>query len=222
MDMSTLKQPLQQIEVEVSLQPLDQCDNSDRNQESSQDQHQPPSPPQQPVYPQRSDPESSDFMHNPNPIVNWMDPSGMLVSSHRQNDGDAMLAENGSSGQRDVAAVSSSSNQRPDDDPLTIDKIRKKQRRLFLLHHSLNCPHEDERCAVTPHCATIKRLWPHTRHCKDKECTVPHCFSSRYILHHFKKCRDTNCQVCGPTRETVKRNRALRSRISRTGSSRVL
>jgi Bromodomain/TAZ zinc finger len=86
--------------------------------------------------------------------------------------------------------------------------IRHKKQRLLLLHHSAKCPHEDGRCAVTPHCADMKLLWRHMEACKDNDCKVPHCFSSRAILSHYRKCVDRNCPACGPVRETVRKNKS--------------
>jgi E1A/CREB-binding protein len=82
-------------------------------------------------------------------------------------------------------------------------KIRHKQERLLLLHHSETCPYEEGTCRVTRHCVTIKRLWPHMEGCTDKYCTVKHCYSSRYILSHFRKCKDKDCPACGPARDRL-------------------
>lgn len=210
-DLSTLKQRLQHIAVEVSRQTrCDQSDNADHNPEPSQDQHQPPPPLQLP------NPCASYYLYSPNPSVN-VDPNGMIASIHRQNGSHATLAEeNGSTDQPGVVATSSTDDQKPDDDAKKIKKLEAKQHRLYLLQHSSTCPHKDGRCSVTRHCAEMQRLWLHMARCKDNTCKFPHCHSSRYIVGHFRKCRDTKCPVCGPTRETVKRNRALRSMSSRT------
>ena len=87
-------------------------------------------------------------------------------------------------------------------------RIRHKQQRLLLLHHSSKCLHEDGRCAVTAHCADMKRLWKHMARCTDNNCRVSHCFSSRSILSHYRKCKDHRCPACGPVRETVKKSQA--------------
>ena len=85
-------------------------------------------------------------------------------------------------------------------------RIRHKQQRLLLLHHSAKCPAENGACTVTPHCADMKRLWRHMEGCKDNNCKISHCFSSRAILSHYRKCKDTNCPACGPVRTTVRKS----------------
>jgi hypothetical protein len=86
-------------------------------------------------------------------------------------------------------------------------RIRHKQQRLLLLHHSSKCQNNDGNCPVTPHCADMKRLWLHMAKCEDNRCNVPHCYSSRAILSHYRKCKDVDCQACGPVRETVWKHR---------------
>lgn len=103
-------------------------------------------------------------------------------------------------------------------DPEWKVRIRHKQQRLLLLHHSAKCPHEDGRCPTTPHCADMKRLWRHMEGCKDNQCRVSHCFSSRAILSHYRKCKDNACPACGPVRETVRKTQGNRGS---TGSSRT-
>lgn len=86
-------------------------------------------------------------------------------------------------------------------------RIRHKQQRLLLLHHSSKCQYTDGKCPVTQHCADMKRLWLHMAKCEDNRCRVPHCYSSRAILSHYRKCKDPDCQACGPVRETVWKSR---------------
>jgi Bromodomain/TAZ zinc finger/PHD-finger len=93
-------------------------------------------------------------------------------------------------------------------DPEWRQRIKHKQQRLLLLHHSAKCPHEDGTCPVTQHCADMKRLWRHMEGCKDNNCRVPHCFSSRAILSHYRKCKDPSCPACGPVRQTVRKAKA--------------
>ena len=88
-------------------------------------------------------------------------------------------------------------------------RVRHKQQRLLLLHHSAKCPAPDGRCTVTPHCADMKRLWKHMEVCKDNDCRVPHCFSSRAILSHYRKCKDVSCPACAPVRDTVRKSKAM-------------
>ncbi len=85
-------------------------------------------------------------------------------------------------------------------------RIRHKQQRLLLLHHSSKCQYT-EKCPVTQHCADMKKLWVHMARCEDNRCQVPHCYSSRAILSHYRKCKDHECQVCGPVRESVWKHR---------------
>ena len=113
----------------------------------------------------------------------------------------------GSAPQQQSSGVSTSSSFHNRNDPEWKMRIRHKQQRLLLLHHSAKCPHEDGRCSVTPHCADMKRLWRHMEGCKDNNCRVPHCFSSRAILSHYRKCKDPTCPACGPVRETVRRSK---------------
>jgi hypothetical protein len=84
-------------------------------------------------------------------------------------------------------------------------KIRHKQQRLLLLRHASRCQHQSN-CPVTPHCASMKKLWEHIAHCKDQQCTVQHCLSSRYVLSHYRRCKDPRCPACGPVRETIRKS----------------
>ena len=93
-------------------------------------------------------------------------------------------------------------------DPEWKIRVRHKQQRLLLLHHSAKCTAEDGRCSVTPHCSDMKRLWRHMEGCRDNSCRVPHCFSSRAILSHYRKCKDRTCPICGPVRDTVRQSRS--------------
>lgn len=86
-------------------------------------------------------------------------------------------------------------------------KIRHKQQRLLLLRHASRCQHEAGRCPVTPHCASMKKLWEHIAHCRNQQCPVQHCLSSRYVLSHYRRCKDKDCPACGPVRETIKKSR---------------
>ncbi len=90
-------------------------------------------------------------------------------------------------------------------DPEWKVRIKHKQQRLLLLHHSSKCPVEGEECKVTPYCGEMKKLWKHMARCTDNDCRVPHCFSSRSILSHYRKCKDPRCPACGPVRETVRK-----------------
>jgi hypothetical protein len=93
-------------------------------------------------------------------------------------------------------------------------RIRHKQQRLLLLHHSSKCPYEDGKCKTTPYCGEMKTLWKHMARCTDNECRVPHCFSSRSILSHYRKCKDPQCPACGPVRDTVRKTQENQRRRS--------
>jgi hypothetical protein len=85
-------------------------------------------------------------------------------------------------------------------------RVRQKQQRLLLLHHSSKCPvKEGDPCSVTPFCGEMKKLWRHMARCRDPHCRVSHCFSSRAVLSHYKKCKDEHCLSCRPVRDEVKR-----------------
>ena len=101
-----------------------------------------------------------------------------------------------------AAAAAASSSKRADRQQV----LRHQQQRLLLLRHAAKCQHEDGKCAVTPHCAGMKRLWKHIAECKDQKCMVPHCVSSRYVLSHYHRCKDVRCPVCGPVREAIHRS----------------
>jgi len=85
-------------------------------------------------------------------------------------------------------------------------KVRHKQQRLLLLRHASKCQFEAGKCPVTPHCASMKKLWEHIAHCKNQQCTVQHCMSSRYVLSHYRRCKDPRCPACGPVRETIRKS----------------
>ena len=136
--------------------------------------------------------------------------SGDYMSTSRSSMHDANTVRNSSS----VANNDSALPQR--DDPEWKIRIHHKQQRLLLLHHSAKCPNDNDVCAVTPHCAGMKRLWRHMESCKDNSCRVPHCFSSRAILGHYRKCKDSQCPACGPVRETVRKAAKISTGTSRS------
>jgi hypothetical protein len=279
MDMSTLKQRLQQIAVEVSRkargQGGDQRDDRHRQDMPSssyqQQQQQPPQQQQQQQQPSysssqmRPGPESNTGAGSPfmgmssssqhqqsmpnsqrgsqvvnmdqiNPMANSggggsVMPSmgggmgGGMDTSMNSNMNSGMNAP-GYSGQR-TSSTSQSSSAVPAanlaqnrNDPEWKVRIRHKQQRLLLLHHSAKCPHEDGRCTVTPHCADMKRLWRHMEGCKDNNCRVSHCFSSRAILSHYRKCKDPACPACGPVRETVRKSQSRNQSSSQSSQIR--
>ena len=214
MDMNTLKQRLQQIAVQVSQKAARGPDRRPRDRQRD---------PQQSSSGMRQDVNSSST-YPPNrtarsAVINNNNPAsgmgniggGMPISSgvypnSMNNTGPANSGTQPSGATLPNSAGSSGRN----NDPEWKVRIRHKQQRLLLLHHSAKCPHEDNRCPVTPHCADMKRLWRHMEGCKDNQCRVPHCFSSRAILSHYRKCKDSACPACGPVRETVRKSQSNR------------
>ncbi len=95
-------------------------------------------------------------------------------------------------------------------------KIRHKQQRLLLLRHASRCQHELGTCPVTPHCASMKKLWDHIAHCKDQQCKVQHCLTSRYVLSHYRRCKNARCPSCGPVRDSIRRS-ALKEKQQQGG-----
>ncbi|CAM9200709.1 unnamed protein product [Chrysoparadoxa australica] len=82
--------------------------------------------------------------------------------------------------------------------------LRQQQQRLLLLRHASKCPAEEGReCHVTPHCASMKKLWKHIAECKNHSCQMAHCVSSRFVLSHYHRCKDAKCAVCAPVREVI-------------------
>jgi hypothetical protein len=217
MDMNTLKQRLQQIAVQVSQKAARGPERRPGRQRDSQ----------QNSSGMRQDVTSSSTYIGNNPSnrtdrnagMNNNNPAGGMG-----NIGGGMSMSSGgyprpmnntgsaNSGTQPPGATlpSSASSSGRNNDPEWKVRIRHKQQRLLLLHHSAKCPHEDGRCPITPHCADMKRLWRHMEGCKDNQCRVPHCFSSRAILSHYRKCKDSACPACGPVRETVRKSQSNR------------
>ncbi|KAL3917426.1 MAG: hypothetical protein SGILL_004720, partial [Bacillariaceae sp.] len=222
MDMNTLKQRLQQIAVQVSQKARSQEQRHDRHnssQSSSSNNGQ---------YMGNSSSNRGPDMNNP---MGNNSPSGamqgmggnMNMQSSSSGYSNSMNRSSGGSGGSSGNAMSSTgggsgSSGGNRNDPEWKVRIRHKQQRLLLLHHSAKCPHEDGRCPTTPHCADMKRLWRHMEGCKDNQCRVSHCFSSRAILSHYRKCKDNACPACGPVRETVRKAQGSRGS---GGSSRL-
>jgi len=218
-DMNTLKQRLQQIAAEVSKKARDQRDDRQRDRMPSSNNSN-----SNYLGMASSNPSIPSNSIGPGNVANnnAMDMNGMRGNAHSrmrrvggsnfQDQRAAASSGNRASGNRGMGnslssgIVSNSTGSSNRDDPEWRVRIRHKQQRLLLLHHSAKCPHEDGRCPVTPHCADMKRLWKHMEGCKDNQCRVPHCFSSRAILSHYRKCKDVSCPACGPVRDTVRRS----------------
>lgn len=235
-DMNTLKQRLQQIAVEVSRKARDQRDDRHRDRQptssnSSANFMGMGSSSHQSIQSNRgSQIGNADDI---NPMVNnnsagmmrgnMNSRMGLMGSSGFQDQRPVNNERPGSSravsNQQSNGMVSGGSSASNRNDPEWRVRIRHKQQRLLLLHHSAKCPHEDGRCGVTPHCADMKRLWKHMEGCKDNQCRVSHCFSSRAILSHYRKCKDASCPACGPVRETVRRSQTRNSSNSNMTSN---
>lgn len=224
MDMNTLKQRLQQIAVQVSQKARGQDHRRDRQRDS---QHSSSGMRQQNSSGMRQDMSSSSSYMGNNSSNRSSGMNNNNLSGGMGNMGGGMqmsssgyrsmnnAGSSSSGGQSSGAGLSSSgSGSGRSNDPEWKVRIRHKQQRLLLLHHSAKCPHEDGRCPVTPHCADMKRLWRHMEGCKDNQCRVPHCFSSRAILSHYRKCKDAACPACGPVRETVRKSQSNRGSSS--------
>lgn len=221
-DMNTLKQRLQQIAAEVSKKARDQRDDRQRDRMSSSSSSNNSNSNYLGMTPSNMSMHSGSIGHGTMANSNVMDTNGMRGNAHTrmasmggtgfQDQRSSTTSNNRPSGSHGMGnsistgAVSGSSGSSNRDDPEWRVRIRHKQQRLLLLHHSAKCPHEDGRCPVTPHCADMKRLWKHMEGCKDNQCRVPHCFSSRAILSHYRKCKDVSCPACGPVRDTVRRS----------------
>jgi len=222
MDMSTLKKRLQLIAAEVQRKTRDQGHSSRDGRYSDRTSQMQSSQRQQ--HGMRSDPSggASPFMgsssQNGGRMGNMDEGNSM---SNSANSSSMMRQSGGPSGgyhnERGSSAQQSSSSNR--NDPEWKMRIKHKQQRLLLLHHSAKCPHEDGRCTVTQHCADMKRLWRHMEGCKDNNCRVPHCFSSRAILSHYRKCKDPTCPACGPVRQSVRKSKGQSSGSGSPGMS---
>lgn len=252
-NMSTLKQRLQMIAMEVSRKAKGQGSSSSGSSSSSRypsnqrtsfgngargqqdmpvqrNSHSPyngmgsnQQMPQQmmqqhPIQPQQQRPRQVN--------MDQINPMAASKSSSMMGNSNGSYGMSGSSGVSSSRSQTHSSSQRSSsssgparNDPEWKIRIRHKQQRLLLLHHSAKCPAEPGSCQVTPHCADMKRLWRHMEGCKDNNCRIPHCFSSRAILSHYRKCKDANCPACGPVRETVRKAQSKSS--SRRGSDQM-
>ncbi|CAB9517362.1 Probable histone acetyltransferase HAC-like 1 [Seminavis robusta] len=243
MDPNTLKARLQQIAVEVSrkapgrMRSSQSGDNRDdrhwtERQQQQQNQFSNGRRPQDNNQLQRGSSSSSPYMGNSGSTHQQMQRGGVVnmddinpiagsgggTRGHSSSSNNYSSSRQGSSDQNRGGGSSSGSVPHNRNDPEWKIRIRHKQQRLLLLHHSAKCPHDDGRCTVTPHCADMKRLWRHMEGCKDNNCRVSHCFSSRAILSHYRKCKDPNCPACGPVRDTVKKS--SQNRTPSQGSSR--
>jgi hypothetical protein len=218
MDMNTLKQRLQQIAVQVSQKARSQEQRHDRlrdSQPSTSGIRQDSSSPY--MGNSASNMNNNSINHNSGSSGGIQGIGGsMNISSSSGGYNHSMSSSGSASGSISGGGAGGSGGSGNRNDPEWKVRIRHKQQRLLLLHHSAKCPHEDGRCPTTPHCADMKRLWRHMEGCKDNQCRVSHCFSSRAILSHYRKCKDNACPACGPVRETVRKTQGRGS----SGSSR--
>jgi len=233
MDMSTLKQRLQHIAEEVSRkartqndpQPSSTRDFDNRGQMGRRPDSQGLGGNISPFGGSSGNPgggrmvdmgQINPNMSNQRPQQNGMDFSNnsrpsMPPDNRQMPPQDNRGGVGGNGGGVPPGAGMGGSNNMNRNDPEWKIRVRHKQQRLLLLHHSAKCSADDGRCSVTPHCSDMKRLWRHMEGCRDNSCRVAHCFSSRAILSHYRKCKDAACPICGPVRETVRRSRATGS-----------
>jgi hypothetical protein len=211
-DMSTLKQRLQQIAVEVSRRartPNDAAaaDRGRGDRSMSYSQHPQLPPPQQPNGMRGG--STSPYMQRENNGGQRMamEEINPMSNSAGGGHGGYQPQQRSMSQQQppQLQPNAQSQIQNRNNDPEWKQRIRHKQQRLLLLHHSAKCNMKGQ-CNVTPHCVDMKRLWRHMEGCKDNNCRIAHCFSSRAILSHYRKCKDHECPACGPVRETVKKS----------------
>ena len=183
-DITTLKSRLQQLAMEIAKKSKakDKGGNGDNNRSSRGEEFSIGE-----VDPRQRPSSRGDVnMQQPQQMQNYN-----MGSSHRNSN---------------VIGDEAVSNQHGNpNDPEWKVRIKHKQQRLLLLHHSSKCHSKDGECKVTPYCAEMKKLWKHMARCTDNDCRVPHCFSSRSILSHYRKCKDPRCPACGPVRETVRK-----------------
>ena len=213
-DISTLKQRLQQLAMNIGMK-------TKRMQQQGQPQQgqqvvqqvagQPPAQPQgQPQYQQRMQPPmQQQVLQQPTLGAAPMPPQPLLAMQQPQQlqQQQVQMVNNPNMNvpvpQQQFQHQDGSAVRQPSDRQQV---LRHQQQRLLLLRHAAKCPHQDNQCPVTPHCAGMKRLWKHIAECKDQKCLVPHCVSSRYVLSHYHRCKDVRCPVCGPVREAIHRS----------------
>eukprot|EP00804_Cyclotella_cryptica_P015047 CCRYP_000634-RA/>CCRYP_000634-RA protein AED:0.01 eAED:0.01 QI:1424/1/1/1/0.66/0.5/4/88/1434 len=179
-DISTLKHRLQQLAMEIARKTQQAKESSGRSSKSRSDRRD--------RLPSSSAAPQAPSISTQNHVM-----GGMRFHSTNERRG-------GDDGEDHISSQHGNPN-----DPEWKIRIRHKQQRLLLLHHSSKCPYDDGKCKVTPYCSEMKKLWKHMARCIDNECRVPHCFSSRSILSHYRKCKDPRCPACGPVRETVRK-----------------
>jgi Bromodomain/TAZ zinc finger len=234
LDMSTLKPRLQQIAQEVAKKSQNRVMNGSSNY-PHQSQQQPPQQSQQHQIQQQ--PSQQQGYNNPNNKMMRQDINGTaspyMSTSNNSSAGPMVCMDDinpmaqgngypmGSTNHRSqrppsagAGVPSNNGNNRSNNDDM---KIKHKQQRLLLLHHSAKCTN-DTNCPITQHCAEMRRLWRHMEGCKDNRCDVPHCFSSRAILSHYRKCKNNNCPACVPVKDAVRKSRTNSSRMSGGGS----
>lgn len=79
--------------------------------------------------------------------------------------------------------------------------LRRKQKRLQLLHHASVCSRRDGECCELVHCMAMKRLYHHVIVCRQHgQCVVPGCRKWRRVWQHFESCTNDECAVCLPVK----------------------
>jgi len=211
-DISTLKSRLQQLAMEIAKKTQQAKDGSSsgappmRQQQGSRLGPPPPQapPPMGMSHQQQQGPSMGGS--NGMPQQGGPQQGGIPPRQQMPPPSDVATASSSSSKKQKSGGGEAVSSQHGNpSDPGWKMRIRHKQQRLLLLHHSSKCPYEDGKCKVTPYCGEMKKLWKHMARCTDNECRVPHCFSSRSILSHYRKCKDPMCPACRPVRETVRK-----------------
>ena len=125
-----------------------------------------------------------------------------------------------------LSSTSLSQQNHSDKNQLDKDRLRYRQQRLLMLHHSSKCTADP--CDVTKHCAELKLLWKHLEICPvanarnntavTQECEYPHCNSSFLILSHYRNCK-VECPVCEPVRKLLRRKKEEAKRVQQYRSS---
>ena len=186
-DISTLKSRLQQLAMEIAKKTQQAKDGSSsggggappmRQQQGSRLGPPPPQapPPMGMSHQQQQGPSmggSNGMPQQGGPQQGGIPPQQQMPPPSNV----AMASSSSSKKQKSGGGQAVSSQHGNPSDPGWKMRIRHKQQRLLLLHHSSKCPYEDGKCKVTPYCGEMKKLWKHMARCTDNECRVPHCFS---------------------------------------------
>ena len=210
------QQQQQQVQQQLQVQQVQQQQQPGQPLAQPQQQYRPPPTQQQQVVQQRAPPQPNNGQPMPQQPGVPLQQHPMQMQQQQMNPQQQMqpaptVAQANYQQAPAPAAPAPPPQQAADPAPARQPSdrqqvLRHQQQRLLLLRHAAKCPHQDNQCPVTPHCAGMKRLWKHIAECKDQKCMVPHCVSSRYVLSHYHRCKDVRCPVCGPVREAIHRS----------------